>query len=646
MNLKRKSLLTLLITSVLMLGLFSFTSCEQNVDNPTSNNSEKPVSPAAPGNFKARGGNQFVKLSWETPKAKSFESLKILYGTAEDNLSETITPEKTGTSYKITNLTNDTPYFFQMEAYFGQDDNGNDIVKATSVLSATPKEGLSSVEMAEAMTIGWNLGNTFDADDETSWGAPKTTKAMIEAVKAAGFETIRIPVSWSKHVDSSYNINPTWMNRVKEVVDYAVENDMYIILNVHHDNYSESDITSKAGFCITTDSSKKTKSKDYLNKVWTQIATTFKDYDEKLVFEVLNEPRAVGEKWEWGFYSDEAKAKAKALCDVITEYEETCISAIRAVAGNEDRFLMVPGYAASGADSTMLAKYTMPDNDTAADKLLLSTHAYSPFDFAMGNSDSIFDSTDQSSLDSIFNYLKTTYTDKGIGVVMGEASASNKDNTDERIKWAKYYFGKAKDAGIPVVLWDNMVFSEDGHETPDQNGNTFNGEHHGWLCRTKGTWYFPTIIKAMMYTVGVTGYSLPEYVQLTTDNIGWNENAATTVDTKTYTFDNKEWQVSASYAASNFSGAKKGSILKLILSPIDSADYKKLCMYPKDSWEAIQLSGDIIGGTALEGAFSIENANTEVYYILPESEANVLKTSGITFRGYGVKLSAVYFYAK
>lgn len=141
--------------------------------------------------------------------------------------------------------------------------------------------GTSSINFAKNLVIGWNLGNTLDAPTETGWGMPTTTQAMLTAVKAAGFKTVRIPVSWSKHItdSSNYTIDSTWMARVKEVVDYAYNQGMYVILNVHHDNYFAGNtfvneegntiegITSNAGFAISTDSTIQTKSKNYLNKV-------------------------------------------------------------------------------------------------------------------------------------------------------------------------------------------------------------------------------------------------------------------------------------------------------------------------------------------------------------------------------------------
>lgn len=373
--------------------------------------------------------------------------------------------------------------------------------------------GGSSVTMAKNMTIGWNLGNSLDATTndgtnqgtgtETAWGMAVTTQAMIDAVRAAGFKTVRIPVSWHNHVstDGKYTVNSEWMARVKEVVDYAYSKGMFVILNVHHDNICISDLNSgKIGYALSTDSAVKTKSKAFLSAVWNQIAGEFKDYDEKLVFEVLNEPRDIGGQSggnEW-WTTD------KNILNVVTEYEQTCIDTIRSVSGScqYTRYLMVPCYAAT-SDLQIIPNYTMPkDADSAKDRLIFSVHAYSPYGFAMydGSEHTTFTSADKAELDQKFDYYKTNFIDKGIGVVIGEASASNKGNLSEREKWFSYYFSEAYKKGMPVVLWDNGAADAKPTE----------GEQHGYLNRTAGKWYFPTLIKKAMDAVGVTEYSVPE----------------------------------------------------------------------------------------------------------------------------------------
>lgn len=284
---------------------------------------------------------------------------------------------------------------------------------------------------------------------------------------------------------------------------------------------------------------------------------------------------------------------------------------------------MVPPYAASGTMSVTLNNYTMP-TDTVTDRLILSTHAYSPYNFAMANSDSTFDSEDEASLTSIFNLLNTKYISQGIGVVMGEASASNKNNTAERIKWVQSYFAKAKTIGIPVILWDNMVYTADGNENTSTG---YNGEHHGWLNRNACKWYFPTIIQAMMDTVGVTGYSIPEYVILTVDNIGWNESSATTISTEQKTIN---WQSEYTPSESYFTGAQEGSILKISFADAASSVNLRLT---DSNWSVIYNTGS-----------TIVNGN-DIYYVLTASDATAWKTSGLIISGVGGTVTSIKFLA-
>ena len=509
--------------------------------------------------------------------------------------------------------------------------------------SAVSISQVSSIEFAKKLVVGWNLGNTLDASnttsnnsglaEETSWGMPRTTKAMIKAVADAGFKTIRIPVSWHNHLTNTtnYTIDSEWMARVKQIVDWAIEEDLYVILNVHHDNQEAGKLGKGAGlfgFAVSPDNeSIKIASKKYLESVWRQIATTFNNgYGDKLIFEVLNEPRAISTNLEWNI--DDAPT-AKKYSAVITEYENVCIAAIRATGGNNSkRFIMVPAYAATGTHPVMLSSYKFP-TDTASDKLILSTHAYSPYNFAMANSDSIFGIDDQSTLDFNFSYLKANYTDKGIGVVMGEASASNKSNTAERIKWSKYYFGKAKEAGIPIVIWDNMVSDADGNENVKGG---FNGEHHGWLDRKSGKWYFPSIIKAMMDTVGVKGYKIPEYIPPTPVTIGWNEKKAITISNEKKTMN---WKSEYIPAASLFADAKEGSILKV---SFDNGG--ALLRLTSSDWKTNYNTGDFLNGNA--GGENIHVSGKELYYIITASDAAAWKAKGLIISGSGT-VSSIKF---
>jgi len=370
----------------------------------------------------------------------------------------------------------------------------------------------SSVNFALKLKAGWNLGNTLDAYDnkneagfslqaETCWGMPYTTKEMIKAVHEAGFSTIRIPVSWHGHLSNDpedpYKIDAAWMKRVQQVVDYAYNEGLYVILNVHHDNLSVSagngagTINSLGynnykllGYAV--DSAFKRQSKFYLRNVWEQIAAVFNnDYDEHLIFEVLNEPRNVGGSDEWNANQNGKQAEYNKL---LLDYEQTCVDVIRASGGkNANRYVMVPGYAAS---PLYFDGFELP-KDSASDKLLISFHAYTPYEFAMWadyKEDSVFDKGDMGTIDWAFEAVREKFPD--VGVVLGETSAENKNNLSERIKWAEYFFGNAyKKYKYAVVLWDNNV------PTPDSNHN---GEHHGYFNRDRLEWYFPEMTQAFV----------------------------------------------------------------------------------------------------------------------------------------------------
>ncbi len=361
------------------------------------------------------------------------------------------------------------------------------------------KEGfnVSSVAFVKQMGAGWNLGNTLDANDvgsgkdnifntEISWGAPETTQAMIKAVKAKGFKTIRIPVSWHNHITdrNGYKIDSKWMARVKQIVDWSIGEGLYVIINIHHDNYAEGGMSNNAGYCITDNSDLKQKSMDYMKDVWTQVANTFIGYDSHLIFEALNEPRAVGTSDEWWISDSKVISKYNKL---VTDYEQVCVNTIRATGGrNAQRFIMVPPYVASVYMNT---GWELP-YDSASDKLLISVHAYTPNAFALSDASkaqTTFDDKDSDhfTVKDVFDQIDNNYMSKGRGVVMGEASCSDKNNLSERKKWFNCMKEHTNETGISVVLWDNMVVYPNGDNA---------GERHGYLNRTEGTWYFQDLV--------------------------------------------------------------------------------------------------------------------------------------------------------
>lgn len=202
--------------------------------------------------------------------------------------------------------------------------------------------------------------------------------------------TVRIPVSWHNHLDSDFNINEEWLGKVSEIVNYALSQDMYVILNIHHDCEKSSGFTSPdydpewaAGnkdCYIYPDNEHLESSIKYVTKIWEQLGEEFKDCDNHLVFETMNEPRQVGNIHEWWYADDECCHEA---LECITQINQAAVDAIRKTGGNNsNRYIMVPATSAK-AEAAMQSKYFKMPEDSAKDRLILSVHAYEPFDFSM-----------------------------------------------------------------------------------------------------------------------------------------------------------------------------------------------------------------------------------------------------------------------
>ena len=305
----------------------------------------------------------------------------------------------------------------------------------------------TATELVNFIGTGWNLGNSLDAigggnslSSETSWGNPKTTKAMIDAVKAQGFNTVRVPVSWGNHTTGdNFTIDSKWLARVKEVVDYCIDNDMYVILTIHHDTSTQYYYPS---------STYKTQSVKFVKSIWTQVAKYFKDYDQHLVFETLNEPRLVGTGDEWWFPVNNPNSAVRDSISVINTLNQTAVDAIRAAGGkNTDRCIMVPGYGAS-IDGCTTPTFKLPD-DSTPNRLIVSVHAYTPYNFALNaNGTAEFTNDLKNEVDYLYSTIKSHFIDEGIPAIIGETSASNKNNAAERVKWAQYYMGKSAEYGV------------------------------------------------------------------------------------------------------------------------------------------------------------------------------------------------------
>ena len=354
----------------------------------------------------------------------------------------------------------------------------------TEVQTVSEIRDITSMELISEMKIGWNLGNTLDStitdpsgDEsvetwETAWGNPVTTKAMIDQVKSQGFNVLRIPVTWEGKFGEApdYTIREDWLARVKEVVDYGIENDMFVILNMHHEEWHSPTKDNEA------------QATEMITALWTQIAEYFSGYDEHLLFEGMNEPRLKGHPAEWNGGDAEAR-------EVINNLNAAFVAAVRATGGNNTlRHLMVPTYAASTLD-TVLDDFVLPDDD----KVIVSVHAYLPYSFALADDGvdtwSVDNTSDTQDIDELMLKLKERFIDNGTAVIIGEFGTRNRFNTEERAACASYYVTKATEIGVPCIWWDNNAF-------------VGNGENFGLFERKTFEWRYPEIISAMMEAVG------------------------------------------------------------------------------------------------------------------------------------------------
>ena len=339
-----------------------------------------------------------------------------------------------------------------------------------------------------SLGFGWNLGNTMDATDdhfygddlnlEGYWCKVKTRKEMFEALRDKGFSTVRIPVSWHNHVSGDdFAVNPAWMDRVQQLVDWALECDLHVIVNIHHDNSKDFFYPDAEHF----DASLK-----YLSAIWSQMAERFRDYDDRLILESMNEPRLVGTDHEWWF--ERGNAECMEAADCINRFNQAFVDIVRASGGNNaTRYLMVPGYTASPANTD--AKFFTLPNDSADNRIIVSAHAYLPYSFALdikgGSHFSIKNLQQTGDIGTALNGLYERFISRGIPVVMGEFGALNKQNLQDRVDLTAYYVASASARGIPCVWWDNNEF----------NGS---GENFGLLDRRTLEWPFSEIVDAAM----------------------------------------------------------------------------------------------------------------------------------------------------
>ncbi|MCL2576681.1 MAG: glycoside hydrolase family 5 protein [Defluviitaleaceae bacterium] len=370
-------------------------------------------------------------------------------------------------------------------------------INLTEAPEPDPSPWRNAEEMVAQMQVGWNIGNSLDAHPhgnilrfdqpvsahETMWGNAVTTRENIEAIRDAGFDVLRVPVTWYPRMilgDDNHTIRQDWMDRVIEVVNWGLDAGMFVILNTHHEEsiFGVWDEDMEESIRVVT-------------RLWEQIGYVFRDYTHMLIFEGINEPRTIDSPDEWRGGTPEERANVNILNQVF-------VDTVRAIGGNNtNRMLMVPTYAASST-SRAIQDFVLPEDPANTEnKLIVSLHMYEPYNFALTRDYatartlwSINNPDDTGPIIWGLDRAYNTFVSRGIPVIMGEMAALNRDNTASRVAWTNFYVSEATNRGIVCVWWDNGRVGT--------SLSPSDGDHFGIFNRRTNEFSFPEILDALL----------------------------------------------------------------------------------------------------------------------------------------------------
>lgn len=337
--------------------------------------------------------------------------------------------------------------------------------------------GSTATQIASRIKLGWNIGNTLEAiGGETNWGNPLVTNELIQLVKANGFDAVRIPAAWDQYANQqTAKIDSLWLDRVKQVITYCIQNNLYVIVNIHWDGgWLENNVTP----------AKQQENIAKQKAFWQQIATHLRDADEHLLFASANEPNV-----------ENAEQMA-----VLNSYHQAFVDAVRATGGkNAHRVLIVQG-PATDIERTHSLWTKMPD-DSIANKLMAEVHFYTPYNFTLMQKDESwgkqfyywgngFHSTtdkehnptwgEEATVDQLFGLMKQQFVDKGIPVILGEFAAMRRTNLTgdalalhlaSRAYYLKYVTRQASTNGLVPFYWDAGGLDNFGSGIFDRKNN-------------------------------------------------------------------------------------------------------------------------------------------------------------------------------
>jgi endoglucanase len=314
---------------------------------------------------------------------------------------------------------------------------------------------LSAMNFVGEIKAGLNLGNCFDAyvsgdtskqtvaQLEMAWTKRQTTLSNIRGIKAGGFNIIRIPVTWSKALDTSggtIKIRSDWMRRITEVVDWALDEGMFVLLNTHHDSTSQ----HTESFIFPLSNAEVNNGIARFRAIWSQIAANFKSYPPELIFQGLNEPTNGGWNGTTEYFNN------------LNKYYEAFVDEVRKTGGNNAKRFLVCNTYAGGGSSAHVNGLILPTTDTATDKLIVGFHSYQPSGLCLAGSTSTWNgslSEAKSSMDLVYN----KFVSKGVPAMITEFGIMNKNNMTVRKLWTETFVSEAKKLKMPCIWWDDGV---------------------------------------------------------------------------------------------------------------------------------------------------------------------------------------------
>lgn len=353
---------------------------------------------------------------------------------------------------------------------------------------ATPSEprewhDLSQSEITEAMGMGWNLGNQMEAirgntPDETGWGNPVIREELLKLVSEQGFKTVRIPVSYLTHIGEGpdYTVEAAWLDRVQEVVDYVIDNGMFAIINMHGDGYYTID---GAWLLCAEPADKQTEIKAKYEAVWRQIADRFKDYDEHLIFESMNEE-----------FDNTYNNPNPEYYSNINDYNQIFTDTVRKTGSNNTkRWLLMPGWNTNIMYTIGDFGFQVPEDtlcEADGKRIMISVHYYDPYNFTLNEDENTFKTQwgkygvenvektgNEAYVNAIFTKLENKFVAEGYPVVIGELGTQDKSKADPannefRRYWLEVVVSAAKQHGCIPVYWDNGYILNKGFGVIDR----------------------------------------------------------------------------------------------------------------------------------------------------------------------------------